>query len=292
MGIGRGTIRLLMQEGLRRPFEGKVLTLGKQDISITEENLDWIAKKCGFPLKRVIDLDPLSSKPEMRAQGFLSDVYLMRRLGFDACVSMDYSAYEGCDIVFDLNAPKAPNERFEVIFDGGTLEHVFHFPNALANLFEMTKVQGRIIHASPSSNHIDHGFYMFSPTLFWDYYKANRFEMNQFCLIRHDPRHERWTVWNYEPGCLNDVSYGGLDSGMYAMHCVFTKTQASTAGVIPQQRNYLEGAWKGKPFVSSSRWSRLRRFAKKNAFVHAVLRPLAPLFRPPKGPKIQKIAQF
>ncbi|HSX13985.1 MAG TPA: hypothetical protein VLE96_06170 [Chlamydiales bacterium] len=297
MGIGRGTVKLLIQEALRKPFQGKVLTLGKQDVSITQKQLESIAAQFRFSLHPVPGIDPLSIKKESRAKGFISDVYLLARLGFSDCKSMDYSGYEGCDYVFDLNEPNPLTDlvnAFDVIIDGGTIEHVFHLPNVLRNLFLMTRKGGRIIHASPSSNHMDHGFYMFSPTLFWDYYQANRFEMNQFKIIRHNPWHDiPWEIWDYTPGCLNSVSYGGLDGGMYAIHCVVTKTEDSSAHIIPQQRNYLEGAWKGNEVVSSRRLlAGIKEKIKKNRFLYRVLSPLAPFFRPRKGIKFKSVAKY
>lgn len=34
-----------------------------------------------------------------------------------------------------------------------------------------------MIHASPSHNHADHGFYVFNPTIFYDFYTANGFDV-------------------------------------------------------------------------------------------------------------------
>jgi hypothetical protein len=290
MGIGRGTIKQLMQEGLQRPFKGRVLTLGKQDVAVNRKELESIAKEMRFPLQ---DTEIFVSDDE-----FISDVYLLTRLGFSDCKSMDYSDYEGCDYVFDLNRTQLPPsliDGFDVIIDGGTTEHVFHIPNVLSNLFKMARIGARILHFSPSSNHIDHGFYMFSPTLFWDYYQANKFKINQFQIIRHNPWHDTpWTVWNYTPGCLNGISYGGLDSGMYAIHCVVTKTPESTAGVVPQQRNYQEGLWKEQKRDNPKKtlWSMAKKGIKKSPFLYRLLRPLAWAKRPKKGIKLKVVARF
>ncbi|HSX26655.1 MAG TPA: hypothetical protein VLE89_06585 [Chlamydiales bacterium] len=289
MGIGHGTIKLLMQEALRRPLAGRVLTLGKQDVSITQEDLEEIAADSKFPLHPSNGIDPISTKGGSKEQRFISDVYLLARLGFSNCKSMDYSDYEGCDYVFDLNQPDLPPHlmnAFDVVIDGGTMEHVFHLPNVLRNLFNMIPVNGRIIHCSPSSNHMDHGFYMFSPTLFWDYYEANRFDINQFVIIRHSPWPDfPWRIWEYKPGLLNGISYGGLDGAMYAIHCVVTKNQHSLAGIIPQQRNYQEGAWKGKKELAlSGSWlTAIKRGVKKSPALYRSLRSLVHFLRRRRG---------
>jgi len=247
MGIARGAVKLFMQEGLRKPLTGKILHLGKQDVWIRKKELQEIALQMKYSLKPC-DESEFSLKPEMREEKFISDVFLARSLGFSECRSLDYSDYEKADFLFDLNAKDLPSHlenSFDVIFDGGTIEHVFHVPQALENIFRMLKVGGRIIHISPSSNHIDHGFYMFSPTLFADFYQANHFEINRLIVIRHAPQGILpWKIKEYEPGCLNEVSYGGLDEGMYAIGCIATKGLNSSGNQIPQQRNYLYGGWK------------------------------------------------
>src|SRR5207249_3920994 len=95
-----------------------------------------------------------------------------KALGFSEVAAMDYSDFESARYIHDLNSSEPPEhllENFDVIIDGGTIEHVFHIPNVLNSIHKMLRPHGRTIHMSPSSNHIDHGFYMFSPTLFWDF---------------------------------------------------------------------------------------------------------------------------
>jgi len=44
---------------------------------------------------------------------------------------MDYSDYEGAEIILDPNniVLQEYHEKFDVVFDGGTCEHVFNVPN-------------------------------------------------------------------------------------------------------------------------------------------------------------------
>jgi len=41
MGINKGLAKLLLKEASRRPFEGQVLTLGKQDITTWKRSMTW-----------------------------------------------------------------------------------------------------------------------------------------------------------------------------------------------------------------------------------------------------------
>jgi len=242
MGLSRCTLRLLLDEARREPFSGSVVVLGKQDVWFTEQTLRSCAAAAGVALRDVpLTLSP---KPGPAREGYLSDDSMLKALGFTDYFALDVSDYEAADIMHNLNSATIPAElegRFDVVIDGGTLEHVFHLPNAMSALGRMVHSEGRVIHASPSSNHIDHGFYMFSPTFFWDYYGANRFELPAVRIVRYPQRHwdRPWDVYEYVPGALDMVSFGGLDGGLFMVWCVARKTADSTTGVIPEQRGYV-----------------------------------------------------
>lgn len=248
MGVARSLVRVLLNESKRSLFHGSLLTLGAQDVFVTEEELreDFADAGIKLPAGRM----EISPKPDLAKGSFISDRALWTAYGFDDFKSVDASAYEGCDIVFDLNSKETPAEltdRWDVILNGGTVEHVFHVPNALANLHRMLKVGGRVIHTAPSSNHIDHGFYMFSPTLFSDYYRANKYEINTLNILRYRGGLDtKWEISDYVPGSLSRVSMGGLDDAMYLIIVVATKTAQSTCDTIPQQGMYADALWVSK----------------------------------------------
>ena len=107
----------------------------------------------------------------------------------------------------------------------------------------MLKKGGRIIHSSPSNNHVDHGFYMYSPTLFADYYAANKWEFLSLKVFSYTPRQntEPCLVYDYEPGSLDAFSYGGFNDGrMLGIWCVCEKTENSSSDLIPQQGFYTK----------------------------------------------------
>lgn len=252
MGINSSAVKVLVKESQARKFQGTILTLGKQDIFINESELIDIYKEYSYEYpKEASGVVKLSRKPELAKSSLISDDFLFSTLGFDFIRSSDASDYEGADLIVDLNSNEIPeelNEKFDVIFDGGTFEHVFHIPNAFNNIFKMLKPGGRIIHIAPSSNHIDHGFYMFSPTLFWDYYNANKFDINTAQVFRYDVSNiygGKWEISEYIPGSLVRVSLGGLDDGIYGVIIVATKNKSSTGDSIPQQGLYQNKKWNG-----------------------------------------------
>lgn len=94
---------------------------------------------------------------------------LARALGAGNVSSCDFSGYEKATLIHDLNVPIGPewHERFDMVIDGGTLEHVFNFPVAIANCMNLVKTGGHLLLFSPSNNMCGHGFYQFSPELFF-----------------------------------------------------------------------------------------------------------------------------
>ncbi len=98
------------------------------------------------------------------------------RIGYPEMKSMDASTYEGCDIAQDLNDPIGADLRgqFDVVIDGGTIEHVFNTPQVLDNVFHMLKDDGIFISINGMTGWAGHGFYQFSPELVWRYWQDTR----------------------------------------------------------------------------------------------------------------------
>lgn len=106
----------------------------------------------------------------------------------------------------------------------------------------MLETGGYAIHASPSSNHVDHGFYMFSPRALYEYYVANSWEIVESVIFEYSEDHayRRWKFYNYQPGIIDQFSFGGWGKNMLGIFLVVRKMDNSTHGVMPQQGTYLK----------------------------------------------------
>lgn len=276
--MARGAARLLLDECKKRPFHGSLLQLGRQNIFFTMKDL---RKWADYHHVSLADIQKIqkSEQAELAELDFIDDKTFFTALGFEKVHSCDASDYEGATFISDLNEPVAAHmhDRYDVIIDGGTAEHIFHFPNVLKNIHNMLKVGGRVIHFSPSSNHVDHGFYMFSPTLFHDYYTANNYRIETLYIIEYTIDHEidPWRIYNYVPGSLAHLSYGGFGKGLLGIHCVASKTEDSTDTVVPQQHVFIK-EWQ-KPTERDEKHfiERKTRYAK----VKLVLKRVPPLYR-------------
>lgn len=248
MGYTLPGAKMLMEVGVSRPFSGRVLQLGRQDIFFGQELLERAAAEVGFALQPA-DPEPLVRNPYLPGQPLvISDRYFFRRLGFQEIFSLDYSGFESASIVFDMNSAAIPDvyrQVFDVIIDGGTIEHIFHLPNALNNIFCFLKTDGLVVHTSPIHNFFEHGFYTFSPTFFHDFYAANDFEIVTSQLVRLNPlkkhpRYERTPLLPQNEALQELNRLGSLDARCYAIFFAAQKTPSSTGTVIPQQSAYLE----------------------------------------------------
>jgi hypothetical protein len=248
MGIAHPIISLLMKESKEHPFSGSILQLGKQNIPCDAQSLKSIAEKNNYPLKMVDSPanKNINDKPSGKSSN-ISDITLFKSLGFSEVHALDVSSYEEANLVFDLNQPQIPSElkeRFDVIINGGTIEHVFHLPNALRNIFHMLKTGGRVIHIAPANNYFDHGFYLFSPCFFIDYYRSNQFQISKSLLIRSHANQADLKGEAAECGPGSAVAQilsraGALDNRVYSIFFVAEKTSKSQCENIPQQNSYV-----------------------------------------------------
>jgi len=172
MGVDVWTARFLVSEAARGVDFNRTLTLGRQSIYMTRAEYAAV-----FPGGTLSKADP----PERFADDFLSS------LGASTLDAIDVSDYEGANIIHDLNSPLVvkPEKRWTCVFDGGALEHIFHFPTAIKNCMEATAVGGHFLTICPWTGFAGHGFYQFSPELFYRVLSPeNGFEVERMLFRR------------------------------------------------------------------------------------------------------------
>ena len=183
MGLDINAVRFLIQARQQGVQFGEVLTLGRQDLNVYPKKMAEVFDAHGLPSQAFKGED----KVHHAEPCFLA-------LGAKKVHSMDVSAFEGAEFVHDLNQLIGPElkERFDVVYDGGTLEHVFNFPMALKNCMEMTRVGGQLFLHTIANNYCGHGFYQFSPELFFRALGAeNGFKIESMIVHRVGP-YGRW----------------------------------------------------------------------------------------------------
>jgi SAM-dependent methyltransferase len=215
--------------------KGTVVALGEPLLLFNRKQLAGICKELGCSYPRVWD-DTSKAKSVFTAKEYFIE------LGYDEYLALDYSDYEGADIVHNLNF-KIEDQKLkgvaDLIFDAGTVEHVFNTPQVFDCIHDLLKIGGVIIYSSPTNGYLDHGFYQFSPTLFTDYYKANQYlAINGTLIDRAKSGKVRLAPYQYDvyrkesPRFIQDRF-----SFTLSFFC-FEKTKYSTSAVIPIQTFY------------------------------------------------------
>ena len=189
----------------------------------------------------------------LQEDGF-SETFL-RKLGYPPTASMDYSDFEDCDYTHDLNEPLPAElrQKFDVVIDGGTIEHVFNTPQALDNVFHMLKDDGIFISVNGMTGWAGHGFYQFSPELVWRYWQdARNCEVRTCQAVSVDPSEQAIPVTDTGK---SGARFRGLGlHGRWYLYYVVKKP--SNANGVKQLNNIQQGdyavKWENAPKEQSA----------------------------------------
>ena len=179
MGIVSSNAEFYLAARARGVDFTRTLTLGRQRLYVSQAELTSLADRYRPDLRgRIADLHA----------GEPADQFLARFLDIGDLRALDHSDYEGAAITHDLNLPLPADlhEQFDVVIDSGTLEHVFNLPVAIASCMQLVKRGGTLFLSSPANNMCGHGFYQFSPELWFRLFKnVNGFTLTRLALVTH-----------------------------------------------------------------------------------------------------------
>lgn len=276
MAIEAFSFRMLCEARRRGASFAVTATLGRQHLSVRPSEARAVLRATGLPV-------PVALEHSGTAPAFADDVF-GALLGAERTVSFDASPYQGASVVHDMNVPVAHEHRgaFDAVVDGGTLEHVFDFPTAIANCMRMVRVGGRFFSLTPANNHCGHGFYQFSPELFFRVFApTNGFEVEHLLAVEHPfPGIElssRRKVY-----AVRDPAAAGERVGLVNRRPVYLFVQAVKRAEVepfsasPQQSDYAE-AWNGAQRRPAARapWA----WRVHGALPYAAQRPLLGVFQ-------------
>jgi len=113
-----------------------------------------------------------------------ADSFLKNKFNLSKLVSFDKSNYEECDVVLNFENDFDYNEKFDIFFDGGSLQHIYNIPKAINNIIKLTKINGKIIHTVTFNNFQGFGLYQISPELLSSVYsEKNGFSDTSLYLV-------------------------------------------------------------------------------------------------------------
>lgn len=251
MGIDYVLFDRLVELSTRFQPRGRTLMLGRQGFSIQTQHrkrYEDTLSRHGIDARRF---------DYLQEDGFAET--LMSKLGFGTMETMDFSDYEGATILHDLNRlpPRKLEKKFDLIFDGGTIEHVFNVPAALEAMFRMLKPGGRLISANGLNGWYGHGMYQFNPELVWTFWKrACNCNVVQCRAVPENPND------GFEPIDFNDPADTGvrlklkkkIGPGRTYLYYEVEKTKASHLPDFALQSDY-ETRWNGHDNAGKTRFA-------------------------------------
>ena len=134
---------------------GVVLTLGRQSI-----NVDYVTIKN--------TLQKYNKNITGQTLGTFSESLFSSILGAKLVESIDFSLDLSPTIVHNMNneIPDQLKNRYDYIYDCGTIETMFDTALVIDNISNMLKVGGIFCSVTCSNNFFGHGMYQFSPDFF------------------------------------------------------------------------------------------------------------------------------
>jgi len=160
MGIDLPAFEFLLRAQSEFGDFGSTVVLGRQRLLIRN---DADRDRFGSVLKQY--------RPDLEIDDILDENVdrLIAALGGTPYQVMDNSAYEGAEVIHDLNEPlpDALKGRFDTVIDIGTLEHVFNIATAMKSMAEAVRVGGQFLCLNIANHHLGHGFWQFSPEVFF-----------------------------------------------------------------------------------------------------------------------------
>ena len=239
MGLILNAIDLILFEKEKHElhFEDKnILIMGYQDIYFSKEQVSKLFKCYGVKSTYIEG----SSKSDVQL------IDLFKDLGFGTVDVLDNSDYEGANILFDMNQrleDKSLISKYDFILDWGTIEHVFHAPNYINNIYDFLKKDGYYYGVTPMSGWVEHGFYQFSPVFFRDAFK-DKWETIFLKILNFkiNSLTDDWHILTYDYKNMYQYAMGGFDNQLYQNYFLFKKTINRNKDNFIQQ-SHFEDRW-------------------------------------------------
>ena len=177
MALEHTTFKVITSLRPQLPASARILCLGYPDFLVSKEDLVQ-AGVC-----RVEEQMPLAVDADAIARwhGWKGPIFdtatVFGRLGITPTF-IDIHPSRGIEQIIDLNLELPAEMRgiFDLVLDGGTLEHCFNIGQAFMNVASAVREGGYIVHSNPMSC-FNHGFWNLSATSYQDFYTQNGFEV-------------------------------------------------------------------------------------------------------------------
>jgi len=257
MGVDVHGLQILCWASRKSTKFGRVATIGRQAMSAPVEEL-----------RKHVSL-PLDYKYPPHCEDLLVRVF-----GAERVDSFDNSAFEGCTYATDFNKPIVAPCQYGTVIDFGCLEHIYNVAQAFRNVSQLCEDGGQILHCLPANNYCGHGFWQFSPELFFSLYSnQNGYSKTQVFIASLDDE----TTW-YEVVAPRDGKRVPIlsDAPLYVICRTVKRGDFSHDNVQQSDYVFLWDKDTGDPALQSTPTQRtgLNAVLQRNRFVRLVHKKL------------------
>jgi SAM-dependent methyltransferase len=245
MGIEYNALKALSLIDSRDKSLRDIATIGRQSMQIKPSKISFFNLS-----KKHID--------ELKKEKFADK--LLKMIGFNTIHSFDFSNYEDANFIHDMNTPieDIHKNKYDIVFDGGSLEHIFNFPVAVKNCMEMLKTDGYFLSVTTCNNFSGHGFYQFSPELFFRVFtKDNGFEMIDIFISENN----KWYKVHDPEKIKSRVTF----KNKHETYIIVIAKKIANTEIFkntPQQSDYVE-CWKNEENIKEKNVKKLIRKMKQ-----------------------------
>ena len=157
MGLDKTTLEfILLSKKHTNNLCAEILSLGRQQIHLHQNDMNYLFKK--YNQTHLIGKFNMYDYSETFFQTLFNT-----HLDVD---SIDNSNYEGATIIHNMNDPIKSFKKYQYVFDGGTIEHIFNLPQVIENIINLLEIGGLFVSVTCNNNFSGHGMYQLSPEFF------------------------------------------------------------------------------------------------------------------------------
>jgi len=258
MGIDVHGLNFLRNTKKKRLL-GDTITIGRQGLHVPERTVKAL----------------VGAAPAYRHHAYCEEL-LTGYFGATKVDSLDNSAYEQATHIHNMNEPlpAALSGKYDTVIDGGSLEHIFNAPQALKNCSVLCKPGGQILHILPANNFCGHGFWQFSPELFFSLYSdANGYAETEVFIADLSDTARWYRVKEPRDGVRVNVS---SSTELYALVRTVLKGKNFSHAEV-QQSDYVY-VWEGTGAADAKPSDRPKGLKEKLKSIPIVYRILSPLY--------------
>lgn len=265
MGISSFDGLALLSLSGRGQMGDEILCFGRPELFLTKQYLQQLVHG--------LSLSWTSDEIDRIVESKYGERFL-ERAGFRTIRCLDASQYEGADIVHDLNKPiPATLEGVtNFLYVNGTIEHVFDIGTALHNVTRLLRVGGTVLLTGPANGQCGHGFYQFSPELFYRFFEVNGYENARVYVIGRKHPH-RWFHAKDPRQLKRRVEFMTMEPT--EIIAIARKARDLSSLEIPQQSDYAQDLWQANlAEANTDKWSP-KKWTLSSVFNNKVRFPFA-----------------